>query len=178
MHKAMRSLAGALVVFFVGIVAPSQAAAFDLSGGVNAGAVLIGTRPRFALSPHAGVSWRAESGFLFALQDVMSILPAIDAHGVGAYNHVSMLVGYAWKAGRFGMGPSLAIYSVPACGRGWCDRVSGLSPGVRGQIDYYFVGPLGLSVSANVDWLTGSTVLPAGVVATVLAGPLLKWSSE
>lgn len=175
-RKAVRSL---VVLALVGaIVTPTQASAFDLVGGVNAGAVLLGTKPRFAVSPTVGLSWRTDGGFLLALQDVFSVSPATDAHGAGTYNHTSIVVGYAWKSGQLGLGPSLAIYSMPACSGAWCARLSGLSPGGQGQLDYYFAGPFGASASVNVDWLAGSTVLPAGVVATVRAGLLFRWSSK
>lgn len=176
-RRAVRSLAGAASIAGA-LAAPAPAAAFDLTGGVNAGGVLAGTRPRFAVSPHLGISWRTESGFLVALRDALSVLPATDAHGVGAYNHASSAVGYAWTTGRFSIGPALAIYSMPACGSEQCARLSGLSPGLHAQVDYYFLGSLGVSATATVDWLTGSAVLPAGVAATVLVGPSLKWSSQ
>ena len=164
--------------FAFALTATMSADALEFSAGVGAGATSVGTRPLFAVSPHAGVSVRTEGGFLLASHATLGILPAVGRHGVGVYGHASVALGYAWKSGRFSIGPSLAIYSVPACGREWCDRLSGLAPGLGGRLDYYLVGPFGISVSTNVDWLTGSTVLPAGVAATVLAGPLLRWSRE
>lgn len=160
------------------LVAQARAEAMDLSGGVNMGGVLIGTRPRFAVSPHAAISWRPADSFLLAIQDAVSVLPATDVHGVGVYNHTSIAIGYARRDGSLSIGPSVAIYSVPACGRSLCARLKGASPGAMARVDYYFSGSFGVSASATVDWLAGSVVLPAGVAATVLVGPLLTWSSR
>ena len=44
------------------------ARAFEINGGVSLGGILAGTVPHFAVSLHAGVSWRLESGLLFAVQ--------------------------------------------------------------------------------------------------------------
>lgn len=173
-RKAVRSLAA--LALFGAVAAPTQARAFDLGVGVNGGVILIGTRPRFAVSPHVDIAWRTDAGFLLALRDVLSILPATDIHGAGAYNHASVAIGYAWKTGTFSLGPSLAVYSVAACGPQWCDRLSGLAPGATAHLAYYLPGPFGVSASATLDWLTGSAVLPAGVAATVLVGPLLRWN--
>jgi hypothetical protein len=39
--------------------------------------------------------------------------------------------------------------------------------------------PLGVSVSANVDWIGGrSRVLPGGLAAMIVAGPVLRWSAK
>lgn len=178
-RKVVRLLASVVAVSLVGsLVAPTPSEAFDLDGGVNMGGVLVGTRPRFAVSPHVGVSWRTAGSFVLSVRDMLSILPATDSRGVGAYNHASIAVGYAWASSRLSIGPSLAVYSVPACGRDWCARLSGISPGVGAQVDYYFYRSLGISASGTVDWLTGSAVLPAGVAVMVLVGPSLRWSSE
>lgn len=178
-RKAVHPLAEFLAVCsLAALVTPRPAEAFELSGGVNVGGVLLGTRPRFAVSPHAGIAWRTEGGFLLALRDAFGILPAINERGIGVYNHTSVAIGYAWTSGRFSIGPSLAIYSAPACGQEWCARLTGSSPGVVAQVDYYFHDPLGVSAITTVDWLTGSDVLPAGVAVTMLVGPVLKWSDE
>jgi len=174
MKRAVRAF-----LFLVAVpLVPKTAEAFDLSAGVDVGAMLLGTRPRLAVRPNIGIAWRTEGGLLLALSDACSILPATDAHGVGVYNHASVSLGYAWPSGRFSVGPALAMYSTPACGQRWCGRLTGLSPGGAVQLDYYFSEWLGVSASATVDWLTGSDVLPAGAAASVFVGPLLKWSSK
>ncbi|MBK8259518.1 MAG: hypothetical protein IPK82_43530 [Polyangiaceae bacterium] len=165
---------------FVGVAAiiiltSKPAAALDLSGGVHLGGVLIGTTPRFALSPRLGIAERTDWGFLLAFEEVASILPAFGVGGVGVYNHTSVAIGYAWKNGTFKIGPSLVVYSTPVCGLLQCARLAGISPGLATHVDYYFSDSLGVAASATVDWLTGSVVLPAGIAASVLVGPVLRW---
>lgn len=174
----MKRAVWAFLLLVAGFPVPKTAEAFDLNGCVSVGGMLVGTRPRLAVSPNVGIAWRTKGGLLLALSDGGSILPATDAHGVGIYNHTSVSLGYAWPSGRFSVGPALAIYSAPACGQRWCGRLTGLSPGGAVQLDYYFSEWLGVSASATVDWLTGSDVLPAGVAASVFVGPLVKWSSK
>lgn len=112
-----------------------------------------------------------ESGFLFAVHDLFSILLAVNKDGVGVYNQTAAAIGYAWDNGNLSASPSLSIYSMPACGVDLCGRVVGLSPGGHAQANVYFAGPWGVSVSANLDWIGGkSLVLPGGVAAMVVAG--------
>src|SRR5207237_975981 len=99
------------------------------------GGILVGMDPRLAVSPHGGISWRVENGFLLALHDVFSIVPATDRNGVGVYNQTSVALGYASQCADFALGPSLSIYSMPACGGVWCGRVIGLAPGGHAQVD-------------------------------------------
>src|SRR5689334_9295647 len=80
--------------------------AFELSGGVSAGAFLAGTEPRFAVSPHAGISWRLEGTVLVAARDLFSILPATNGDGVGIYNQTALAVGYATEKADASIGPS------------------------------------------------------------------------
>ena len=153
------------VVLSLGHAAPAEA--LKLEWGRQPGGRPGWHEAAFRREPRPpGISRRTSGGFLLALREVCSLLPATDAHGLGVYNHLSIEVGYAWTSGRLSIGPLLAVYAL-ACGPESCGRLSGLSPGVRGQLDYYFAGPFGVSASANVDWLTGSAVLPAGVAATV-----------
>jgi hypothetical protein len=127
-----------------------------------------------------GVSWRRESGFLFVVHDLFSILATINKAGLGVYNKTSVDIGYASEEVNFSAGPSLSIYSMPACGVTYlCGRVVGVAPGGHAQADVYVAGPLGVSVSANVDWIGGSSaVLPGGVAVMVVAGPVLRWRSR
>lgn len=171
MARALPSVAACVVATF----AASFSNAMDLSGGVGFGGMLAGSRPRLAISPHAGVSWRTEGGFLFAVNATLGILPAVDQFGVGANGQISAALGYGWKGGSFSAGPELLIYSMPACGAERCARLKGVSPGARAQMDLYFLGPLGLSLSVSVAWLSGSVVLPSGVAVSGLAGPVLRW---
>ena len=154
----------------------TPAEAYELSGGVSLGGLVVGTLPRFAVSPHAGLSWRRESGLLFAVDDLCSILPGTGRLGVGVYNQTSIALGYAWKDGDVRMGPSLSVYRMSACGTTLCGRVVGLAPGGHVHANVYFGGLVGLSVSANVDWVGGrSFVLPGGLAAMIVAGPVFRW---
>jgi hypothetical protein len=155
------------------------AEAFELRAGLSLGGIVVGTAPRFAVSPHAGMAWRKESGFMFAVHDICSILPTTKNVGIGVYNQTSAAIGFASDKVDFSMGPSISIYSMDACGVTLCGRVVGLAPGGHAQVNLYVAGRLGVSVRANVDWVGGqSLVLPGGVAAMLVAGPVLRWSSK
>lgn len=157
----------------------TPAEAFELSGGVSVGGLLVGTLPRFAVSPHAAIAWRRKSGFSFAVDDLCSVLPGTGRLGVGVYNQTSVAFGYAWEGGDVRMGPSFSLYSMPACSATLCGRVVGLAPGGHAQANVYFAGPVGVSVSANVDWVGGrSLVLRGGWAAMIVAGPVFRWRSK
>lgn len=169
-----RVLASACLALLVMLT--RRAEALELRAGVGLGGILLGTVPRFAVSPHVGLSWRRESGLLFALNDNVSIVPATGQLGVGVYNQTGMSVGYVSKDFDISLGPSLSIYSMPACGPTLCGRVVGLAPGGHGQGNFYVSGRLGISVSANLDWVGGrSLVLPGGWAAMIVAGPVFRW---
>jgi hypothetical protein len=160
------------------LVMPTSARAFEFSGGVGVGGFQAGgILPRIAVTPHVGISWRKESGFQLAAHDLFSILAPVNKAGLGVYNITSATIGYAWENANVSAGPSLSVYSMPACGVTFlCGRVVGVAPGGHAQADVYFAGPLGVSVSADVDWIGGrSLVLPGGVAAMVVAGPVLRW---
>jgi hypothetical protein len=166
-----------LVAALVGT--PQTAEAFELSVGVSAGGILAGVVPRFTVSPHAALSWRFEGGFLFSVQEMLGILPPQSNDGLGFFNQTSVAIGYATDNSNFSAGPSLSVYSMPACGDMYCGRVVGLSPGGHAEASVYITGPLGLSVSANVDWVGGrSLVLPSGVALMVVAGPVIRWNTR
>lgn len=70
-------------------------------------------------------------------------------------------------------------YYMHACGVTLCGPVAGAAPGGHAQTDVYLTGPLGVSVSANVDWVGGrSLVLPGGMAVMVAAGPTLRWNTK
>jgi hypothetical protein len=160
-------------------VVAAPTGAFELSGGVSAGGVLAGTVPRFAVGPHAGVSWRLDSGFHIAVRDLCDVLPAARRLGVGVYNQTSGAIGYAGERADFSVGPSLSAYSLPACGGTLCGRVVGVSPGLHAQVDVYLTESAGLSATGGVDWLGGrSRVLPGGAAGMVVVGPVFRWRSS
>lgn len=156
-----------------------MAGAYELNGGVSLGGFIVGTTPRLAVSPHAGVLWRMEHGLLFAFHDIVSILPPISKSGVGIYNQTSAAIGYTSGSYSLSIGPSLSIYSIPACGITLCGRVVGIAPGGHAQAQIYMAGPFGISLRANVDWIGGrSLVLPGGLASMLVIGPVLRWKSK
>ncbi|WP_234023433.1 hypothetical protein [Sorangium cellulosum] len=116
---------------------------------------------------------------MFKVHDLCSVVPPIQAGGAGVYNHTSVALGYAWKNVDLSAGPSAAIYLMPACGNTLCGRIAGMAVGGHAQINAYVAGPLGVSVTANADWIGGSSrVLPGQASVTVVAGPVLRWSAK
>lgn len=165
-----------LLFLVLGSVVPSTALALDFGAGVSVGAVYVGTRAVPAITPHAGVSVQANTGLLFSLQDRPSILPATNRDGVGLYNHLVAALGYTWGNGDIRGGASFTAYFMPACRNKLCGVVAGVGVGADLQLNYFFVGPAGVSVSGNVDWLGGdSLILPGGVAAMAVAGPVVRW---
>lgn len=167
------------VPFFVVLMAPTLAQAFELSGGVSLGGFQAGTVPRLAVSPHAGISWRRANNFLIAVHDLCSILPPTNYAEIGVYNETSATIGYASETVDFSAGPSVSFYSMAACGLTLCGRVVGMSAGASAQTNVYFAGPLGVSVSANMTWIGGrSLVLPGSMALMFVAGPVLRWRTK
>lgn len=177
MKTTGRQIRSATVLALVLSVAPMPADASELSAGINFGWLQAGTATRLAVSPHAGISWRIKSDLLFGLRDLFSVVPPIQIGGAGVYNSTIIALGYSWENGDLSAGPSVAVYFMPACGRTMCGHVAGMAAGAHAQTNAYVAGPLGVSVSANVDWVGGSSlVLPGYVSVLVVAGPVLRWS--
>ncbi|WP_437952243.1 hypothetical protein WME98_17035 [Sorangium sp. So ce296] len=179
MGKRGRRIAGAALVVLPVLAGPAQAGASELSAGVSFGGLQAGTVPRLAVGPHAGISWPIQRSLLFTVHDLCTILPPTQEDGFGVYNQTSVDLGYAWKDGNVSAGPSVALYVMPACGTTLCGIVGGFAVGGHAQASAYVAGPLGVSVSANVDWVgRGSLVLPGYVSVVVVAGPVLRWSAK
>lgn len=175
MRTTSRRLPSAAMVALA--LVPAQVEAAELSAGVGVGWIQAGTARRLTVGPNAGISWHITRELLFRVHDLCSVVPPIQIGGAGVYNHTSVAVGYAWKSGDVSAGPSTAIYLMPACGSALCGRVAGMAVGAHAQANAYVAGPLGVSVSANVDWVGGSSlVLPGHVSVLVVAGPVLRWS--
>jgi hypothetical protein len=161
------------------LMVPARVEAYELSAGVSLGWLQAGIVPRLTVGPHAGISWPIQRDILLTVHDMCMILPSTQADGPGVYNQTSVDLGYAWKGGNFSAGPSVAFYVVPACGSTLCGLFGGLAVGGHAQTNAYVAGPLGVSVSMNVDWVgRGSLVLPGYVSVVVVAGPVLRWSGK
>lgn len=178
--KPNRVVIGAVMSALVLVAARRPVGAVEVSGGVSLGGILAGAVPRLAVSPHAGVSWRAESGFFFEARNQCSVLLAPGTRGdVGVYDQTTATLGYATERSAFGAGPSLSIYSMTACGASLCGRLAGVAPGGHVRASVYFADPLGVTASLGVDWVGGSSrVLPGGMTVMFVAGPVLRWRSR
>lgn len=151
---------------------PAPAAALEITLGASVGGIQVGTEPKLAVSAFGGLAWRSENGFLLGVHNMFSILVG---SRVGIHDRTSATVGYAWKTGDFSFGPSLSFYSMLACGPLVCRRVEGAAPGGHAQVDWYFLGPVGASIGANVAWYGGSSaVLPDNPSVMFTAGPILR----
>src|ERR1044072_4729467 len=157
--KAVRTR-GLLITWaapFVAVLAvPTPVAAFEVSGGVGLGGFLAGTVAYLAISPHAGLSWPIKHEFIFAAHDLCNILLPINNAGTGVFNEASVAIGYSSDNANFSARPSFSIYYMTACGLTLCGRVAGVAVGGHAQTDVYLAGPLGISVSANVEWIGGN----------------------
>ncbi len=159
--------------------APSRAEALELSGGVGLGGFLAGAVPHLAVSPHGAISWSTSSGFMFAAHEMASIILSTGKGGPGIDSHTAATIGYTSEARSISVGPSLSIYSMVACNAALCGRVAGVALGGHAQGNIYLYRWLGVSVNAGLDWISGrSRVLPGGVAAMVVAGPVVRWSTE
>lgn len=158
------------------LVVSATAEAVELSGGISMGGIFIGTEPTLAVSPFVGLRWRTERRILVELHNMFSILPG--SH-IGVHDRASVTLGYRWKTGNFSLGPSLSLYSLLACGAVLCQRVEGAAPGGHAQTDWYFAEPFGISLSANLAWYGGSSlILPGNMAAMVTAGPTLRMETK
>lgn len=179
MRTTGRKIPSAAVFALVLVVVPTKVEASEMSAGVSLGWIQAGTAQRLAVGPHAGISWHIDRDLLFIVRDLCSLVPPIQIGGAGVYNHTSVAIGYAWKSGDVSAGPSAAIYLMPACGDTLCGRIAGTAVGGHAQTNAYVAEPFGVSVSADVDWIGGSSrVLPGHVSMTVVAGPVLRWSVQ
>lgn len=161
------------------LCAPLAARAVEADLGVSVGGMLAGTVPRLAISPHGGVAVRVGDHFRVGARDMLSILPAFDAHGAGFYNQLSPTIEFTWQDGNVSLGPSLGIFSMPACGNIRCTRLNGVAPGGTAEASVYFAGPFGVSARVNVDWINGlGSVLPGSVAVVIVAGPVFRLSGS
>lgn len=169
------------VLVGVVILSPTVPAAdaYEIRGGLSLGGILVGTVPRFSVSPHGGIAWSSESGLLLELHNVCNLVPATGRLGFGVYDQASVAVGVASTKIDISLGPSFAFYSLPACGATLCGRVTGLAPGVQVATNLYVAPKLGISLNASLDWVGGnSLVLPGGWAARVVVGPVIRWSAR
>ena len=156
------------VLSFVLVQSPAEAMGVDL--GASVGGMLAGNAPRFAVSPYVTLSWPLADNFTLGVNEMASLLLAANNHGPGFYNHVSGFAAITWTDGKILGGPSLAIFSMPACGPKWCGNLSGFGAGGTLRLDL-FQKPLGLSLGCNFDVPLKSTdLLPGGPALMFVAG--------
>lgn len=154
------------------MLVPLRADAVELSAGVSVGGIQIGAEPMLAVSPFVGVLWRTEAGFLFEAHHMFSV---VLGPRPGVYDRTAAIIGYAWKQGKVGLGPCLSVLSLPVCANRICDRIEGLAPGGHVQLDWFFFGPFGVSLSGNLDWIVqGSRIVAEGPAGMVTAGPVVR----
>lgn len=158
------------------VILPAPARALEFNGGVSVGGIQLGTTPKLALSPFAGLLWHQKRDFRIEVHHMFSVLPGAR---VGVYDRTGVTVGYAWETGTVSLGPSFSIYWMPVCGPMICNRVVGAAPGVHSQAEWYYAEPLGVAVSANLDWAGGeSRVLHGDWVALVTIGPVWRFRGD
>ncbi len=160
------------------LVGAPTAEASDFSLGVGVGGMLAGIKPHLAVSPQVDISWRSESGLIFGVHDTVNLLVANGNEGLGVFNESAAVLGYATENASIGAGPSFSIYFMPACNAAMtCARIFGLSPGGHAHASLYFAGRLGVSASANVSWVGGSSgALHDDVVGVIVLGPVVRWN--
>ena len=172
--RALRRLLLALVAAVLLVALPRPARAFEVSGGVSAGGIMAGIVPRFALSAHAGLSWNTERGFLFEAQNLVSILPM---GRIGVYDQTSAAIGYASEKATFSAGPSLAVYSMTACGASLCGRLVGVAPGAAELAAFSGLIAAGQYTQATLGVLAADTPqLAAAIGLTGLASSGLAYA--
>ncbi|WP_437294988.1 hypothetical protein [Sorangium sp. So ce426] len=177
--RGWQKIPWAVVVVLPLLAAPARAGAPEISAGASIGWIEIGDDYRPSVGPQAAISWRFERDFVFTVHDLCTIHQGPQHGGLGVYNQTSLDVGVAWDEGNFSLGPSVALYDMPSCGAALCGRVAGVAIGGHAQVNSYFVGPLGWSTSAHLQWLGGdSPVLPGHVAFVVVAGPVFRWIIE
>jgi len=87
-----------------------------------------------------------------------------------------MGVGRTWEKRNLRFGIALPAYSMLGCRGKLCGRVVGVGFGGYAQGNFFFAGLLGASFAVNVDWLGGSSeILPGGLAAMAVAGPVVRW---
>lgn len=124
--------------------------------------------PYLAISPHVATAWPWAGDFYFMAQGMVSVLPAVK-RSWGVYSPFSLDLAYKWGSRTFSLGPSFAFFYLPACGVKYCARTTGLAPGIHARVEVYFIGPLGVVVDGNVDWIIGNNSVLAGEVAGMAA---------
>ncbi len=160
------------------VVTPARVEAFDVSGGVSVGGIMAGSVPYLAVSPHGTVALPLGGDFFIAAHGMASILPG-SGRSLGVYVPISAALTYKWETRTFSLGPSLALFYLPACGVKYCARTTGVAPGAHAQVEAYFLGPFGVSVTGNVDWIIGdNSVLAGDVAGMIVAGPVVRWERE
>lgn len=175
MNRFSRLIGCSLVGLCLLGAAAQEADAFEVSGTAAFGAFQVGTTTRFAVAPGIAFRFGDVEGVNLTVQDNFVMFPGPGPFGFN--NQTSVGVGYSWKSFDVDVAGSLSAYWMHACGTSLCGRVLGLAPGVRTKVSYFPLDWSGVAVTADVGWYGGSSlVLPGGMAATIVFGPVARWS--
>ena len=164
-----------LAVSCAGSLFSARAGATNVDLGASAGGFLAGSVPRFSISPYITISMPAfGDSFSVGVNEMASLLLAAGNRGPGFYNHLTAFGALTWKDGKLVLGPTLALFAMPACGPTWCGNLRGFGAGGSVRIDL-FEKPLGASLGCNVDVPIKSTaLLPSGPAVMFFAGGVFR----
>jgi hypothetical protein len=160
------------MVVLLSVSTPAEAV--ELDGGAGLGGILAGTVPHLAVSPHGDLSWARDNGFLVSIHEMISILPPTSKDGAGVYEQTSVAIWYAAATRNFSIGPSLSIYSMPACGAMLCGRVVGIAPAQRVGVQRHGPGQPE-PARERLHQLQGARSIPSGVLVRVRRGGCGVW---
>lgn len=175
----VRSFLTGLVGLVGLLLTTSVADSLEVNAGIGVGGSQVARTSRLSIAPHLGLVFQPlGNGFLVSVHNTLNILPGTGQFmGIG-FNDLTVIgLGYAFKDLNMSLGGSLAAYYMPVCGPTHCGPVQGVSPGGHARVDYYTVGPVGISVNVEVGWYgaKSSKILPGGLVVLATAGPILRW---
>jgi hypothetical protein len=173
-----------LALFAFGLISSRARAesTVELSGATGLGVFVAGVTPaRFAISPSGSVSVRGERAF-FVARETLSLLGA-NGGRFGIDGETTVGGGIFWDHLNLSAGLSLVGYSLPICGRRWCDfQVRGVAPGAGVRADFfgpYLSGAFGISLDCAGVWITSSaSPVWSGVSVRCSAGPILRFISH
>lgn len=155
----------------------------QLSASVGFGEFAAGAGPpRFAIVPTGSFLLLRGERWLVRCDDAVTLLGATGGR-FGVANATTLSIGARWEEATVSAGLSLAEYSLPLCGAGWCGQVRGLAPGAEARLDMFrsgfLQGALGLSASCGTIWIVGqASTIWSGFSTRCTLGPILRLTSR